>query len=71
MLEAFISGSQRSRDYVQSIETEFARHLDEDSRFEDLQYALAMYQGHSADVELLLTASQEALPKLKAQASVA
>jgi hypothetical protein len=65
MLEAFVSGQQRSREYIQSLETEFARHVDEDSRFEDLQYALAMYDGHSANVELLLTASRNALRQLK------
>jgi hypothetical protein len=70
MLEAFISGQQQSRDYVRSIETEFARHFDEDSRFEDLQYALAMYQGHAADVERLLAASREALCELRAQSNV-
>jgi len=70
MLDAFVSGQQQSRDYVQSIETEFARHFDEDSRFEDLQYALAMYQGHAFDVEQLLAASREALCHLKTQSNV-
>lgn len=70
LLEAFIAGPHRSRDNVRSIETEFTRHFDEDPRFGGLQYALAMYQGHVADVELLLAASRDALRHLQSQSQL-
>ena len=44
MMEAFVSGQSRSRDFVTGMEGEFAASdLDDDERFSDLQLALAMF----------------------------
>ena len=44
MMEAFVSGQSRSCDFVNQMEGEFATsYLDDDERFSDLQFALAMY----------------------------
>ena len=44
MMEAFLSGQSRSRDFVRQMEGEFATSdLDDDERFSDLQLALAMF----------------------------
>jgi hypothetical protein len=44
MMEAFISGQSRSRDFVREMEGEFATSdLDDNERFSDLQLALAMF----------------------------
>jgi hypothetical protein len=43
LLEAFVAGRNRSREQVAAIESEFAEHFDDDSRFIDLEYELAMY----------------------------
>jgi hypothetical protein len=44
MMEAFVSGQSRSRDFVTQMEGEFATSdLDDDERFSDLQLALAMF----------------------------
>jgi len=54
LLQAFIAAQKRSRDDVRALETEFARHFDNDDRFADLQYELAMYgaEGGSSDASL-------------------
>jgi hypothetical protein len=44
MMEAFVSGQSRSRDFVKQMEGEFATgELADDDRFSDLQLALAMF----------------------------
>jgi hypothetical protein len=44
MLEAFVAGQNRSRDFVSQMEGEFATSdLDDDGRFGGLRYALAMF----------------------------
>jgi len=44
MMDAFVSGQSRSRDFVSQMEGEFATSdLDNDDRFSDLQLALAMF----------------------------
>jgi len=44
MMEAFVAGQSRSRDFVTQMEGEFATSdLDDDERFSDLQLALAMF----------------------------
>ena len=43
LLEAFVAGRNRSREQVAAIETEFAQHFDDNPRFADLQYELAMF----------------------------
>jgi hypothetical protein len=40
---AFVAGRDRSREDVAAIESEFARRVDGDQRFSDLQYELAIY----------------------------
>jgi hypothetical protein len=56
MIEAFIVGESRSRDFVSQMEGEFAANgLDDDERFSDLQYALAMFgAGSREDDEKML-----------------
>ena len=57
MLKAFIAGEDLTREFVRRLEGEFAAcGLDDDDRFADLQYALAMFgAGARADDEQLLT----------------
>jgi hypothetical protein len=44
MMDAFVIGRSRSREFVEQIEGEFAASpLDEDDRFRDLQLASAMF----------------------------
>ena len=44
MMEAFVAGQSRSREFVEQMEGEFATgDLDDDERFSDLQLALAMF----------------------------
>lgn len=44
MMDAFVSGKSRSRDFVEQMEGEFATSdLDDDERFSDLKLALAMF----------------------------
>ena len=54
LLGAFVSGRDRSRQQAAAIESEFAKHFDDDPRFEDLQYELAMYgsDDHQGDAAL-------------------
>ena len=56
MVEAFIAGASRSRDFVSQMEGEFAASgLDDDERFSDLQHALAMFgAGSREDDEKML-----------------
>ena len=51
LMEAFVKGRDRSRSMVREIEGEFALSLDDDGRFEDLQYALAMFGAEGFDME--------------------
>jgi hypothetical protein len=51
LMEAFVSGQDRSRRHVREMEGEFAQQLDQDERFEDLQYALAMFGADGYDME--------------------
>ena len=50
-MEAFVSGQDRSVRHVREMEGEFAQQLDQDERFEDLQYTLAMFGADGYDVE--------------------
>jgi hypothetical protein len=43
LLDAFVARRDRSREHVAAMESEFARHFDDDPRFTDLQYELAMF----------------------------
>jgi hypothetical protein len=43
LLEAFVAGRNRSREQVVAIEAEFAQRFDDDPRFANLQYELAMF----------------------------
>ena len=43
MMEAFVSGQSRSRDFVSQMEGEFATSDLDDERFSDLELALAMF----------------------------
>jgi hypothetical protein len=48
MMEAFVSDRSKSLDFVRQMEGEFATSdLDDDARFSDLQYALAMFGASS------------------------
>ena len=51
LMEAFVSGQDRSVRHVREMEGEFAQQLDQDERFEDLQYTLAMFGADGYDVE--------------------
>jgi len=51
LMEVFISGRDRSQHQVRDMEGEFANQFDEDGRFEDLQYALAMFGAGGYDME--------------------
>jgi len=55
LLEAVVARRNRSREGVAAIKTEFAQHFDDDPRFVDLQYELAMYgaDDHPGDVDLV------------------
>jgi hypothetical protein len=56
MMDAFVCGQSRSRDFVGQMEAEFAiSGLDDDERFRDLQLALAMFGvGEREDDEKML-----------------
>ena len=49
LMETFVSGEGRSRSHVGQMESEFARHFDDDPRFVEMQYLLAMYGAHGYD----------------------
>jgi hypothetical protein len=55
LLEALVEARDRSREHVAAIESEFARHFDDDPRLVDLQYELAMYGAdeHPGDAALV------------------
>ena len=57
MMDAFVTGQSRSRDFVNQIEGEFAAiDLDDDQRFSELQLALAMFgSGESEADETMLS----------------
>ena len=68
MMDAFISGRSRSRDFVTQLEGEFAASpLDEDERFQDLQQALAMFGAadREADDKMLAGECKYALRLLR------
>ena len=70
MMDAFISGRSRSREFVSQMESEFAASpLDEDERFSDLQLALAMFgaAGREADEKMLAGECRYALRLLSDQ----
>ena len=71
LMRAFLDGDT-SMSHVSEIESEFARQLDDDERFSDLQYALAMYQGesevHRDDFERLRIECAWAVKELERQA---
>ena len=58
-MEAFVSGSRRSRDYVRHMEGLFATSpLDEDERFSDLQSALALFGAGEREHDERMLASE-------------
>jgi hypothetical protein len=65
-LEAFVAGHDRSRHHVAAMEGQLSEHFDDDPRFADLQYELAMFgaDGHAGDAGLL-TACERALEILR------
>ena len=68
MMEAFVVGQSRSRDFVRQLEGEFATSdLDDDERFSDLQLALAMFGagGREADEKMLAGECKYALRVLR------
>jgi hypothetical protein len=68
MMDAFVSGQSRSRDFVGQLEGEFATSdLDDDERFSDLQLALAMFgaAGREQDEKVLAGACKYALKLLR------
>lgn len=69
LLEAFVAGRNRSREQVVAIETEFAHHFDDDPRFADLQYELAMFgaDGRTGDAAALVKECEWALKLLRAR----
>jgi hypothetical protein len=69
MLDAFVSGQSRSRDFVSRMEGEFATSdLDDDERFRDLQLALAMFGAgdRESDEKMLTSECSYALRLLRA-----
>ena len=61
MMTEFVSTGIRAKRPVQEMEGEFASLYDEDERFEDLQYALAMYDGTEENHRALITECKWAL----------
>lgn len=59
LMEIFIAGDGRSRDFVSKMEGEFAAcGLDDDERFGDCQMALAMFGAGSRDQDEKMLASE-------------
>jgi hypothetical protein len=54
LMEVFISGEDRSPVLVREMEREFSQQLDDDERFADLQYALAMFGADGYEMEAQL-----------------
>ena len=67
LLAAFVSGRDRSRRQAAAIEGELAEHFDEDPRYEDFQYEVAMYgaEDHPGDAALVKEC-ERALKRLQA-----
>jgi hypothetical protein len=68
MMEDFVSGQSRSRDFVCEMESEFATSdLDDDERFNDLQLALAMIGAadHEHEQKMLVGECEYALRLLR------
>jgi hypothetical protein len=69
--KAFISGEGRNRNFVRSLEGLFdnAARLHEDSKFEELEEAFAMYGASSQDYDdqVLTKALKKVLPILEGQ----
>jgi hypothetical protein len=68
MMEAFVSGQSRSRDFVRQMEGEFTTSdLDDDERFSDLHLALAMFGAadREADEKMLASECKYALRLLR------
>jgi len=68
LMNAFVTGQSRSRDFVSLIEGEFvAMDLDGDERFSDLQLALAMFGAgeREADETMLAGECKDAFRILK------
>lgn len=68
MLDAFVTGKSRSRDFVAQIEAECdSCGLDTDPRFSDLKYALAVFNAGSLiyDEESLAHECRQALKLLR------
>jgi hypothetical protein len=51
LMRVFVSGRDRSPDHVREMEGEFAQRIDDDERFDDLEYALAMFGADDCDME--------------------
>ena len=67
MMEAFVSGQSRSRDFVSQMEGEFATSDLDDERLSDLELALAMFgaSGREHDEKMLASECKYALRLLK------
>ena len=68
MMDAFIAGEGRSRDFVKKMEDKFATcGLDDDDQFSDLQLALAMFGAgdREADEKMLVGECRHALRLLR------
>jgi hypothetical protein len=68
IMEAFVSGQSRSRDFARLMEGEFTTSdLDDDERFSDLQLALAMFgaSDRENDEKMLTGECKHALRLLK------
>ena len=66
LLEAFVAGRNRSRQHVSAIERESAEHFDDDPRFLDLQYELAMFGADDYPGNALVKECEWALKLLQA-----
>jgi len=59
MMEAFVSGQRRSRDFVSQMEGEFANNdLDNDERFGDFTLALAMFGAAESEYDEKMLADE-------------
>lgn len=70
MMDVFIAGESRSREFVRNMEGEFAAcGLDADERLRDLQLALAMFgaAGSEYDEKMLAAECRYALSLLREQ----
>jgi len=60
----FVAADNRAMQPVREIEGEFAELYDDDERFEDLQYVLAMYDGSEENHKRLMSECRWALREL-------